>query len=818
MVLAAGKSVILAADVDKLVVSEPFSSCEWLRLDSTDERHLPATDLDALGERCQHDDRPNDATNRDFREAPMSDAIPLAHSKNVAGEPHELKTHLNDVAEDAVVFAAKLGSGEWGRAAGLWHDLGKNAPDFQAKLDPDAHIETIPGRVDHSSAGAVYAVDQFGRGLGLPVAFTIAGHHSGLPDLDGASPPGLNQRLSDPAKRDRLQLALSAPGSVIPRSDRPPLPAFLAGIKGDPAGKRRYEFWVRMLFSCLVDADFLDTERHFDAGRADARGRPRSGIEMLLTRLRGHIDGLAKRPGRVNDVRARILADCVAKGSHCDPGVFRLTAPTGAGKTLAGMRFALEHALARGKDRVIVVVPFTSIIDQNADVYSKVFGEDNVIQHHASLDPATETWRNRTACENWDAPVVVTTSVQFVESLFANKPSRCRKLHNVCNSVVVFDEVQTLPIPHLLPIVDVLKELVAHYGVTLALSTATQPALGLRGTAGGFTFPGFEHITEIVSDVPGAFADLRRVNVHLPPADADPVTWEALAGELVNRDEVLAIVHRRDDARDLVREMDQRAEGTLHLSALMCPAHRLKVIGTIKNRLEANRILRDWGKPIIPVRVVSTQLVEAGADFDFPVLYRAFGGFDSIAQAAGRCNREGRLERGEVQVFKAPTAPPRGTPKKAADIAGTMLSDDPCLDPLDPGIYDRYFRQVYDTHEIDPKRIQADRADWKFRSVAEAFRMIEDDGQVPVAVPYIDDKHNALARVAALEAAEPGSARRRALRAVQPFVVTVTRPQFERLRGAGCLREVAEVVWAVTDPTMYDERLGLLVGGTSPDI
>lgn len=814
MSLAAGKSVILAADVDKLVVFELISPCEWLRLDATDERHLPATDLDALGERCQHDDRPNDATNWDFREASMPDTIPLAHSKNAAGEPHELKRHLNDVAGDADRFAAKFGSGEWGRAAGLWHDLGKNAPDFQTKLDPDAHIETIPGRVDHSSAGAVYAVDQFGRGLALPIAFTIAGHHGGLPDLDGASPPGLNQRLSDPAKRDRLQLALTAPGSVIPRPERPSLPPFLTAIKGDASGKRRYEFWVRMLFSCLVDADFLDTERHFDAGRADARALTRSNISTLLARLRGHMDGLAKRPGRVNDVRARILADCVAKGSHCDPGVFRLTAPTGAGKTLAGMRFALEHALARGKDRVIVVVPFTSIIDQNADVYSKVFGEDNVIQHHASLDPAVETWRNRTACENWDAPVVVTTSVQFVESLFANKPSRCRKLHNVCNSVVIFDEVQTLPIPHLLPIVDVLKELVAHYGVTLVLSTATQPALGLRGTAGGFTFPGFEHVTEIVSDVPGAFADLRRVNVRLPAAGAPPVTWEGLAGELVNRDEVLAIVHRRDDARDLVRELDRLAEGTLHLSALMCPAHRLRVIGKIKADLESNRDRRMRGEPASPVRVVSTQLVEAGVDLDFPVLYRAFGGFDSIAQAAGRCNREGRLDRGEVWVFKAPTAPPKGTPKQAAGVAGTMLSDDPGLDPLDPGIYDRYFRRVYDTHQTDPDGIQAKRAEWMFRSVAEAFRMIEDDGQVPIVVPYGD----AANRLTALQAAEPGSLRRRALRGVQPFVVTVTRPQFERLRGAGCLREVAEVVWAITEPTMYDERLGLLVGGSSPDI
>jgi CRISPR-associated endonuclease/helicase Cas3 len=487
--------------------------------------------------------------------------------------------------------------------------------------------------------------------------------------------------------------------------------------------------------------------------------------------------------------------------------VFTLTAPTGAGKTLAGMTFALEHAAAHGKERVIVVVPFTSIIDQNAAVYRAVFGADNVVEHHASLDPATETWRNRTACENWDAPAVVTTSVQFVESLFANRPSRCRKLHNVCNSVVIFDEVQTLPIPHLLPIVDALKELVSHYGVTLVLSTATQPALGLRNTATGATFPGFERLTEIVSDVPGAFAELRRVNVHLPPPDAAPVTWAGLADELLRANEVLAIVHRRDDARDLVRELDRRTERTLHLSALMCPAHRLRVIGTVKDALKANRARRARNEPTVPVRVVSTQLVEAGVDLDFPVLYRAFGGFDSIAQAAGRCNREGRLERGEVRVFRAPTTPPKGTPQKAAETAWEMILGDLSLDPLDPTVFDPYFRRLYLSHETDPAGLQAMRAEWKFRSVAEAFSMIEDDGSEPVVVPYGD----ATNRLAALESAGPGTARRRALRAVQPFVVTVYPHQLRVLERAGALRQVAGLVWAVNDPGLYSDRLGLLL-------
>lgn len=734
---------------------------------------------------------------------------PIAHSANAAGRTHDLRQHLEEVAELAAGFAAKFGTADYARAAGLWHDLGKNAPDFQSMLRRNARE-----RIDHKHAGAIRAIDRFGRGVGLPLAFVITGHHAGIPDLVHIDGP---DHLASPEYKARLAGILADPAAVTPDPPRPPRPAYLARRPDDRPGdaERRYEFWVRMLLSCLVDADHLDTEAFRDATTAGVREAARHRYATpaeLLAMFDRSVSKFAAAAGTVNEVRRRVLADCRAKGAGCPPGVFTLTAPTGSGKTLAGMGFALEHAVARGLDRVIVVIPYTSIIDQNARVYRGVFGAGNVIDHHASLDPQTETAENRLAAENWDAPVVVTTSVQFVESLLANRPSKCRKLHNVCKSVVLFDEVQTLPAPHLVPIVDVLKELVGNYGVSLVLSTATQPALKARRGADGTPVPGFGAVTEIVSDVPGAFAALRRVDVRWPANLAAPTGWPALAGELAERDEVLCIVHRRDDARDLVRELDLRVPGTTHLSALMCATHRLTVIDRIKDLLEANRRRRARGEAVVPVRVVATQLVEAGVDLDFPAVYRAFGGLDSLAQAAGRCNREGRLgdgRRGEVVVFVAPTKPPDGTPRKAADVARRMLAADPQLDPLDPAVYDRYFRDVYAVHEVDPAGVQAMRAGWQFRTLAESFSMIEDDGSEAVVVPYGD----APARLAEVERLGPSRGR---LRALQPFVVTVYPHQLQRLRAAGVVREVAETVQAVdvaTHAGLYSDRFGLVLDG-----
>ncbi len=729
---------------------------------------------------------------------------PLAHSSNDQGKVHDLAQHLHETAELAAVFASRFDSAGFALCAGLWHDLGKNALDFQSQLlrSADAHIEGgSSGRVDHSSAGAIHALEVLKPGLGLPLAFIIAGHHAGLLD----KVPNLDNRL---AKKDRLQAALANPSKVVPAA--PPLgpPSFLqaySGVSSDEL-KRRYEFWVRMLFSCLVDADFLDTERHFNERQFQLRGQyPR--LAELKERFDRELENTFAKspPSIVNEVRNRVRAACRTKGRNCPQGVFTLTAPTGCGKTLAGMAFALEHADKHKLERIIVVLPFTSIIDQNAKVYRDFFGAKSVLEHHASIDldnPARENPSSRIARENWDAPIIVTTSVQFLESLLANRTSRCRKIHNIVRSVVIFDEVQTLPIAHLTPILDVLKELVRAYGVTLVLSTATQPALKHRSWGLGQVFPGFESTTEIVDDVDATFAVLKRVEVNWPADLQQPTSWEQLADEVQKEEEVLVIVHKRDDARQLAELIPQ----SIHLSALMCPKHRLQVIEDIKAELKANRERRERKEPIRPVRVVSTQLVEAGVDLDFPVVYRALGGLDAIAQAAGRCNREGQLNGlGRVRVFIAPSEPPKGTPRDGKAVAHIMLAGKPNLDPLDPKLFDEYFRRLYIGRQRDERGIQGLRAALRFKSVAEAFAVIEEDGSEAVIVPFGDsDRHLA-------ELRDHGASRGR-LRALQPFVVTLYPQQLQQLEQAGAVETVADTVRAIKTLMfghLYDQRFGL---------
>lgn len=730
-------------------------------------------------------------------------ASPLAHSSNDQGQAHDLAQHLQETAELAAAFATAFDSAAFARCAGLWHDLGKNALDFQNQLlrSSNAHIEGSSGRVDHSSAGAIHALEVLKTGLGLPLAFIIAGHHAGLVDKTD-----LDARLA--GKRSRYEAALANPAKFIPIAPSPTPPRFLqadTGIKGDEA-KQRYELWVRMLFSCLVDADFLDTERHFNEKQARLRGR-----YLRLAELKERFDRelestFAKAPpSAVNEIRNRVRAACRAKGRHCPQGVFTLTAPTGCGKTLSGMAFALEHADEHKLDRIIVVLPFTSIIDQNAKVYRDLFGAENVLEHHASIDlddPARENPSSRIARENWDAPIIVTTSVQFLESLLANRTSRCRKLHNIARSVVIFDEVQTLPIAHLIPILDVLKELVRAYQVTLVLSTATQPALKYRSGSLGQVFPGFEATTEIVDAVEETFSALKRVEVQWPADLQQPMSWEQLAAEVQEKTEVLVIVHKRDDARQLAQLIPE----SIHLSALMCPKHRLQVIEDIKAALQANHERRKRKESIQPVRVISTQLVEAGVDLDFPVVYRALAGFDSIAQAAGRCNREGRLrELGQLRVFVAPSEPPKGTPRDAKAVAQVMLAGQPNLDPLDPKVFDAYFRRLYFGRQLDERGIQALRQGLRFKTTAEAFAVIEDDGSEAVIVPFGDaDKH-------LTELRNHGASRER-LRAVQPFVVNLYPQQLQQLEKAGAVETVADIVRAIKAPMfghLYDHRFGL---------
>ena len=724
----------------------------------------------------------------------------LAHIRQDAAGcwlTHSLEEHLRGVATLAESFAAVFAAGDWAKLAGLWHDLGKYRPAFQRYIRGasgyDAHIETAPGRVDHSTAGALYAMERM-KGLGRILAYLTAGHHAGLPDWQSAETPAssLAHRLRQP---DLLAEALA---------QSPPADILNAPLPTSNPGQRDHALWIRLLFSCLVDADFLDTEQFMTPEKTEWRGQY-SALAELEPRFDAHMAALAGRADDtpVNRMRAAVLERCWDAAEQA-PGLFSLTVPTGGGKTLASLAFALRHARRHGKRRILYVIPYTSIIEQTADVFRKVFGDDAVLEHHSNLDSEQETPRSRLAGENWDASLMVTTNVQFFESLFAARPSRTRKLHNMLDSVVILDEAQLLPPDFLTPILGAIRELSRHYGVSFVLCTATQPALtSQRGF--DWRFDGLDDVREIVGDAAAVrelHEQLRRVEVALPADLHAPTSWEALAAELETHSRALCIVDRRDDARTLHGLLPT---GAVHLSGLMCGQHRAEVIAAIKERLTGGG----------PLRVVSTQLVEAGVDLDFPVVYRALAGLDSVAQAAGRCNREGRLSGlGRVVVFVPPTEPPAGHLRQARDAGRQLLLRRP-PDPLAPELFTEYFQSLYwrkgaaglDRQGIMTLLKNNQRLEFSFRTAAERFQLIPET-QAPVIVRYGDSER------LLLRLARPGDdLDRKTLRQLQRYVVNIPRRIHQRLLADGAIEERRPGVYVQVAP-LYDPDIGLRVEQT----
>jgi CRISPR-associated endonuclease/helicase Cas3 len=741
----------------------------------------------------------------------------LAHSGG-----HLLADHLKTVAQLAAEFSKAFDPAEaskrWAYLAGLWHDLGKYRPGFQryVKLadNPDAHIEgKVGGREKtHSAAGALWAMQQLNKPnqpYGNILAYLIAGHHAGLDDWDG----GLKERLQNDDSQLELKEALAAnpPANILAHGD------LAAQI---PGGANGFALWVRMLFSCLVDADFLDTEAHFDAGKP-ARREGFPTLEQMRVAFDTHMAALPVADTPVNTLRADILRQCRAKAT-LPAGFFSLTVPTGGGKTLSSLAFALEHAQTHGKRRIIYAIPYTSIIEQTADVFRNVFkalGDEVLIEHHSQADAAEkdETARSRLACENWDAPLVVTTNVQLFESLFAAKTSRCRKLHNLVGSVIVLDEAQQLPPEFLQPILDVLNLLVVHYGVTVVLCTATQPALNSTTYFdANKNLRGLENVREIIDNPDALFDALKRVDVELPPDWTTPTAWADIAKQLSAEDCVLAIVNTRKAARELQRLMPA---DTLHLSALMCGAHRKDVITQIKERLKAKR----EGSDQRPLRVVSTQLVEAGVDIDFPVVYRALAGLDSIAQAAGRCNREGRMNgKGRVVVFVPPERPPKGHLEQAAQSLISTLPN-ANVEPLTRDLFAAYFKDFYHSVNLDARKVVEkltvnDRKTLsvQFRSAAEAFRLIEDEDTATVVVLYAQAKDDMGMLLASLDAKGP---ERWLMRKLQRYTVSIRKRVADKMLEQGSLKTsvVPGLYVQVGASGLYDNKLGLYTEGVPFD-
>lgn len=575
------------------------------------------------------------------------------------------------------------------------------------------------------------------------------------------------------------------------------------------AGDGRH-LWLRMLFSCLVDADYLDTERFFDASRSDMRAGWQD-LETLRVRLEAHQAGMApRRP--IDHARSRVREEAVSKAG-LEPGFFSLTVPTGGGKTLTSLRFALEHARAHGRRRVIYAIPYLSIIEQTAEVFRDIVGADGLLEHHSSLDPDASDPRRRAAAENWDAPLIVTTTVQLFESLFASRTSRCRKLHNIAGSVIVLDEAQLLPPDFLEPILAALRSLVDGFGVSVVLCTATQPALASRA-AFGSRFQGLEGVRELVDDPEGLFEELERVRVEWPEDFTLAQGWTEIAARVAVEPQVLCVVNSRADCRALVAALPSEA-GAVHLSALMCAEHRSRVIADAKARLAAGR----------PICLVSTQLIEAGVDIDFPVVFRALAGLDSIAQSGGRCNREGISDRGRVVVFVPPKRAPIGHLRRGEQATRSILADTEAAERLRPAAFRRFFERFYADGSLDRRGITplltdgAPRLEFGFRTAAERFQMVADEGTATILVPYgrgaalLVDLRRSVGRAEGPD--------RRLLRALQRFTVTVHRGHLAALQRAGAVVEVLPDVFLLEAGERYDERLGLLVedqAGMIPDL
>ncbi len=714
--------------------------------------------------------------------------------------PHSLREHLSKTACIAATFADKFSSREWGESAGMAHDVGKGRAMWQSYLrrksgyDDEAHLEEKPGKIPHAIFGAKFMYELHGEATGRILSYCIAGHHAGLPDWEpgeGAGRSSLQFQLSQ--AHDLSDIDQDILGNI--RAMKVPLSApwkFSNGLD--------MSLWIRMLYSCLVDADFLDTECYMEREKSELR-RGYCSISELLNRLNQYNDQLTStaEDTLVNRIRRDIREKCVAMGEE-DQGIFSLSVPTGGGKTLSGLAFALEHAKTHGLDRVIYVIPYTSIIEQNADVFRKALGEDQVVEHHSSLNEDGVTPQSRLAAENWDAPVIVTTSVQFFESLFAAKSSRCRKLHNMVRSVVVLDEAQLVPVDYLEPILQTMQLLVDRYRVSFVISTATQPALGER-TVDGTLFKGLKNIREIVgssSEVNDLFDSLKRVEVQLPTDFRSSSSWEQIAVELKEHEQVLCVVSDRKSCRELFGLMP---DGSFHLSALMCGQHRSEVIETIKKKLKTKQT----------VRVISTQLVEAGVDFDFPVVYRALAGLDSIAQAAGRCNREGKLAtKGKVVVFVAPRRPPTGILRKAAETTQNILvrSD---KDPLDHSLFNPYFSELYwKANSLDTKGIhhllspEPPEFGINFRTAAGRFEIIDSSKQRTIFVRYKGSD----ALIDLLKYKGPD---RSLMRKLQRYAVNIYTNDFFLLLQRGSIEEVYPNIYALTSEVEYDQTIGLMV-------
>jgi CRISPR-associated endonuclease/helicase Cas3 len=672
----------------------------------------------------------------------------FAHSANDAGQWHPLREHLDAVGRLAGDFAGLAPWAAEAMLAGRLHDLGKYADRFQARLHGK------DSGLDHWSHGAWLALTKH---RAVAAALAIQGHHVGLQRADrqglGSLNPASLQRyhpfrleLSDPDP-SRLEQRAEADGLAFATAVRPALP-LQAGLARAVAAMLD----VRLLFSCLVDADFLDTEAHFNGDAHGKRPRP-TGLhleaESALVALDAYMDKL--RPGSLANANVRQAREALWRAAtvaaELMPGLFTLTAPTGSGKTLAMLRFALEHAARHGLKRIVLAVPVLTVIEQTAHVYRQVFADfpDHfVLEHHSLAGLGSEASRadsetgperqRRLLTENWDAPIVLTTNVQMLESLFSNRPSACRKLRNLMESVILFDEAQSLPQHLAVPTLAALSHLSAAYRSSVVFATATQPAFdALDEAVKKHAVTGWRP-TEAVPDHPALFSALKRISVRWPQ-NGEKRSWDAMAAELRDVDQALVVVNLKRHALALLEALGD-APGVFHLSTNLCAVHRRAVLDSVRARLKLGQ----------PCRLISTQCVEAGVDVDFPRVWRAIAPLEAIAQAAGRCNREGRMERrGEVVVFEPEEEDswrrryPTHAYYQAAEVTRTMLAASGDLDVNAPEVFRDYYRRLYDLNDPASQKAELTQAieAGDFVEISRLYRLIDQDA-IQVLVPWAD--------------------------------------------------------------------------------
>lgn len=717
----------------------------------------------------------------------------IAHKREKDGKTQSIKVHLENTARQAGNFAKIFGAENAAYICALSHDIGKYSEMFQNRIKNDGK------KCDHATAGA-QRLYQWDAGIGNLFGFIIMGHHGGMPDYGSKTDTEEAGTFSGRIKKKVPDYCGYKKDFSEERFQfTEPLP-----ITFDQDIGYKFSFFVRMLFSCVVDADFLDTEDFMKKNDIDR------SVEADFSKMKNKLDkkiSQFRQDSKVNQCRSRILNHCI-EASAKSPGMFQLTVPTGGGKTIASAAFAINHLLCNQSHirRIIYVIPYTSIIEQNGAVFADIFGKELVLEHHSNYDFESSeddfNSKKKLASENWDMPLIITTNVQFFESLYANKPSKCRKLHNIAGSIIIFDEVQAIPTKYLQPCMRAIQELVENYHCSAVLCSATQPKLKSF-------FPETLLPYEICQNVSDTYQTLKRAEIQ----DLGKVNIRALVNRIEGLSQVLIVLNTKRMAKylfELLKKED--GQGYFHLSTYMCPKHRQNVMKRIRQQL-------DNGSKCI---VISTNLIEAGVDLDFPVVYRELTGLDSIIQTAGRANREGKREIGNVCIFsfmeeeyKIKVNTPYGKYlKTCSEITQIVIRE--YEDIFSPEAMDEYYTRLYmdiGAESQDEERIlkkirkfytSGKEFRFNFKEIARNFKLIDDDS-CSVLVGYDDEAEGEIENFKD-NYFEPT---RQKMRSLQKYIVNIHRYEYENMIKANRLLKVQDNISILIDEKEYLQDTGL---------